>query len=157
MSELDICLLTSRYCLEKFRFPVHVSKWFSKLTSWQHHYILPFCVHIISVFCNFSVSFLVHFVETFTTDLILTYLLVSSLLLSSLGESVEIRSVWALEISNNPRESEPSKPKIRFVAGIHGNAPVGTELLLEFATLLCINYGKNPAITRVSCGVPQEI
>ncbi|KAJ7995758.1 hypothetical protein DPEC_G00247910 [Dallia pectoralis] len=70
-------------------------------------------------------------------------------LLHSLGQSVEIRSIWALEISNNPEKPDPSKPKIRFVAGIHGNAPVGIELLLEFAAFLCINYGKNPAITRL--------
>ncbi|KAL0174488.1 hypothetical protein M9458_030456, partial [Cirrhinus mrigala] len=57
-------------------------------------------------------------------------------------------TIWALEISNNPKVQEPSEPKIRFVAGIHGNAPVGTELLLEFAASLCINYGKNAAITR---------
>ncbi|KAM8769489.1 carboxypeptidase D isoform 1-T1 [Acanthopagrus schlegelii] len=69
--------------------------------------------------------------------------------LHSLGQSVEFRTIWALEISNKPGEAEPSEPKIRFVAGIHGNAPVGTELLLEFAACLCINYGKNPAITRL--------
>ncbi|XP_059186882.1 carboxypeptidase D [Centropristis striata] len=69
--------------------------------------------------------------------------------LRSLGQSIEFRTIWALEISNNPEEAEPSEPKIRFVAGIHGNAPVGTELLLEFAAFLCINYGKNPAITRL--------
>lgn len=69
--------------------------------------------------------------------------------MSSLGQSVEYRTIWALEISNKPGESEPSKPNIRFVAGIHGNAPVGTELLLEFAAFLSINYGKNPAITKV--------
>lgn len=68
----------------------------------------------------------------------------------SLSQSVEFRSILALEISNKPLEPEPSKPKIRFVAGIHGNAPVGTVLLLELATFLCINYGKNPNITRVS-------
>uniref|UniRef100_A0A671KXV9 Carboxypeptidase D-like n=1 Tax=Sinocyclocheilus anshuiensis TaxID=1608454 RepID=A0A671KXV9_9TELE len=69
--------------------------------------------------------------------------------LQSLGQSVEFRTIWALEISNNPKVQEPSEPKIRFVAGIHGNAPVGTELLLEFAASLCINYGKNAAITRL--------
>ncbi|XP_072318667.1 carboxypeptidase D isoform X1 [Eucyclogobius newberryi] len=69
--------------------------------------------------------------------------------LRSLGQSVEIRTIWALEISNRPHEAEPSEPKVRFVAGIHGNAPVGTELLLEFAALLCINYGKNSIITRL--------
>ncbi|KAI3354320.1 hypothetical protein L3Q82_018854, partial [Scortum barcoo] len=69
--------------------------------------------------------------------------------LRSLGQSVEVRTIWALEISNKPEEAESSEPKIRFVAGIHGNAPVGTELLLEFAAFLCINYGKNPAITKL--------
>uniref|UniRef100_A0A8C2KER1 Carboxypeptidase D, a n=1 Tax=Cyprinus carpio TaxID=7962 RepID=A0A8C2KER1_CYPCA len=69
--------------------------------------------------------------------------------LQSLGQSVEFRTIWALEISNNPKVQEPSEPKIRFVAGIHGNAPVGTELLLEFAASLCINYRKNAAITRL--------
>ncbi|CAL8351183.1 unnamed protein product [Lota lota] len=69
--------------------------------------------------------------------------------LRSLGQSVEFRTIRALEISNKPEEAEPSEPKIRFVAGIHGNAPVGTELLLEFATFLCMNYGKNPTITTL--------
>lgn len=69
--------------------------------------------------------------------------------LRSFGQSVEFRTIWALEISNKPGEAEPSEPKVRFVAGIHGNAPVGTELLLEFATFLCMNYGKNPVITRL--------
>lgn len=68
----------------------------------------------------------------------------------SLGQSVEFRTVWALEISNKPGQPDPSKPKIRFVAGIHGNAPVGTAVLLELAAFLCINYGKNSNITRVS-------
>ncbi|XP_074535278.1 carboxypeptidase D [Halichoeres trimaculatus] len=69
--------------------------------------------------------------------------------LNSLGQSVEFRTIWALEISNRPGAAEPSKPKLRFSAGIHGNAPVGTELLLEFAAFLCINYGKNTAITKL--------
>ncbi|KAG2459522.1 CBPD Carboxypeptidase, partial [Polypterus senegalus] len=68
---------------------------------------------------------------------------------TSLGQSVEIRTIWALELSNKPEELEPAEPKIRFVGGIHGNAPVGTELLLEFAFFLCVNYGKNAAVTKL--------
>ena len=64
---------------------------------------------------------------------------------------MEYRTIWALEISNKPDEPETAEPKIRLVGGIHGNAPVGTELLLEFAAFLCINYGKTPTITRVRC------
>ncbi|XP_063002757.1 carboxypeptidase D [Elgaria multicarinata webbii] len=69
--------------------------------------------------------------------------------LSSLGQSREFRHIWSLEISNKPNKSEPEEPKIRFVAGIHGNAPVGTELLLALAEFLCMNYKKNPAITKL--------
>ncbi|XP_031447494.1 carboxypeptidase D isoform X1 [Phasianus colchicus] len=69
--------------------------------------------------------------------------------LSSLGQSVEFRQIWSLEISNKPNQSEPEEPKIRFVAGIHGNAPVGTELLLTLAEFLCMNYKKNAAVTKL--------
>ncbi|XP_068126413.1 carboxypeptidase D [Hyperolius riggenbachi] len=69
--------------------------------------------------------------------------------LTRLGQSVEYRYIWSLEISNKPNVSEPEKPKIRFVAGVHGNAPVGTELLLTFAEFLCLNYKKNSAITKL--------
>lgn len=95
------------------------------------------------------------FITLVTFLMILTIISVFFSSVSSLGQSVEFRTIWALEISNKPGEAEPSEPKIRFVAGIHGNAPVGTELLLEFAAFLCINYGKNPNITRVSFRAPS--
>ncbi|XP_043974621.1 carboxypeptidase D [Gambusia affinis] len=85
--------------------------------------------------------------EAFLRGLTLNFPQITSL--HKLGESVEFKNISALEISNNPAEPEPSEPKIRFVAGIHGNAPVGTELLLEFAAFLCINYGKNAAISKL--------
>nr|XP_033777594.1 carboxypeptidase D [Geotrypetes seraphini] len=69
--------------------------------------------------------------------------------LTSLGQTVEYRQIWSLEISNKPNLSESEDPKIRFVAGIHGNAPVGTELLLAFAEFLCMNYKKNSVVTKL--------
>nr|XP_060612855.1 carboxypeptidase D [Anolis sagrei ordinatus] len=69
--------------------------------------------------------------------------------LSSLGQSREYRYISSLEISDRPNRSEPEEPKIRFVAGLHGNAPVGTELLLALAEFLCMNYKKNAAITKL--------
>uniref|UniRef100_A0A3Q2GXR4 Carboxypeptidase D n=1 Tax=Equus caballus TaxID=9796 RepID=A0A3Q2GXR4_HORSE len=69
--------------------------------------------------------------------------------LTNLGQSAEYRHIWSLEISNKPNVSEPEEPKIRFVAGIHGNAPVGTELLLALAEFLCLNYKRNPALTQL--------
>lgn len=67
----------------------------------------------------------------------------------SLGNSWEFRPIWVLEISAGPESTRPTVPKIRYVAGVHGNAAVGPELLLEFASVLCRNYGGNPTITKV--------
>ncbi|KAF4077661.1 hypothetical protein AMELA_G00210550 [Ameiurus melas] len=69
--------------------------------------------------------------------------------LYSLGNSWEFRPVWVLEISAGSESTQPTVPKIRYVAGVHGNAAVGPELLLEFASVLCINYGGNPTITKL--------
>ncbi|XP_021093800.1 carboxypeptidase D isoform X2 [Heterocephalus glaber] len=83
----------------------------------------------------------------FLRGLVMNYPLVTNL--TTLGQSAEYRHIWSLEISNKPNVSEPEEPKIRFVAGIHGNAPVGTELLLALAEFLCLNYKKNPAVTQL--------
>uniref|UniRef100_A0A4W3IJ27 Carboxypeptidase D, a n=1 Tax=Callorhinchus milii TaxID=7868 RepID=A0A4W3IJ27_CALMI len=69
--------------------------------------------------------------------------------LRRLGQSAEYRQIWALEISNKPKEVELAEPKIKFIAGVHGNAPAGSELLLAFAEFLCILYEKNNAITKL--------
>uniref|UniRef100_A0A8C5YRJ0 Carboxypeptidase D n=1 Tax=Marmota marmota marmota TaxID=9994 RepID=A0A8C5YRJ0_MARMA len=83
----------------------------------------------------------------FLRGLVMNYPLITNL--TTLGQSAEYRHIWSLEISNKPNVSEPEEPKIRFVAGIHGNAPVGTELLLALAEFLCLNYKKNPAVTQL--------
>ncbi|KAK9955727.1 hypothetical protein ABG768_015583 [Culter alburnus] len=69
--------------------------------------------------------------------------------LYSLGQSSEFRTIWALEITSHLGIPQPAEPKILFVAGVHGNAAVGPELLLEFASVLCLNYGRNPAVTKL--------
>ncbi|XP_076836499.1 carboxypeptidase D, b isoform X2 [Brachyhypopomus gauderio] len=69
--------------------------------------------------------------------------------LYGLGHSWEFRTIWALEISGSPESPRPTESKIRYVAGVHGNAAVGPELLMEFASVLCINYGWNPTITKL--------
>ncbi|KAB1265975.1 Carboxypeptidase D, partial [Camelus dromedarius] len=83
----------------------------------------------------------------FLRGLVMNYPQITNL--TNLGQSAEYRHIWSLEISNKPNVSEPEEPKIRFVAGIHGNAPVGTELLLALAEFLCLNYKKNPAVTQL--------
>lgn len=60
--------------------------------------------------------------------------------LYSIGESVEGRKLWALEISEEPGVHKLLKPEVNYVANIHGNEVVGREMLLHLARLLLENY-----------------
>lgn len=60
--------------------------------------------------------------------------------LYSIGESVEGKKLWALEITENPGKHELLKPEFNYVANIHGNEIVGREILLHLARLLVENY-----------------
>lgn len=60
--------------------------------------------------------------------------------LYSIGESVEGRKIWAIEISEEPGKHQLLKPEFAYTANIHGNEAVGRELLLHLARLLVENY-----------------
>lgn len=56
------------------------------------------------------------------------------------GDSVEGRGLWALEITEEPGKHQLLKPEFKYVANMHGNEVVGRELLLHLARLLVENY-----------------
>ncbi len=68
--------------------------------------------------------------------------------LYSLGTSVEGRELWALLITDNP-DVEEDEPEFKYVSTMHGDEPVGTELLLYFIDWLLRDYGRDPRITAL--------
>ncbi|CAN8235503.1 unnamed protein product [Cochlearia groenlandica] len=63
--------------------------------------------------------------------------------LYSIGKSVNGFPLWVIEISDRPGEIE-AEPAFKYIGNVHGDEPVGRELLLRLANWICDNYGKNP-------------
>lgn len=60
----------------------------------------------------------------------------------SIGKSVRGIPLLVIEISNKPGKKE-AKPAFKFIGNVHGDEPVGRELLILLANWLCDNYKKN--------------
>lgn len=71
--------------------------------------------------------------------------------LSSLGQSVLGRELWALLITDNP-DIEEAEPEFKYVSTIHGDEPVGTELCLNFIDKLLTGYGTDSDVTQIVDG-----
>ena len=66
--------------------------------------------------------------------------------LYEIGRSTEGRPLLVLEISDRPTVPEP-EPKFKIVANIHGNEPVGRQLVVYLADLLCRGFAEgDPAV-----------
>ncbi|CAI5449785.1 unnamed protein product [Caenorhabditis angaria] len=57
--------------------------------------------------------------------------------LYEIGQSVEGRPLVVLHFSTTPGAHVPTKPEIKLIGNMHGNEPIGRELLLRFADNLC--------------------
>ena len=66
----------------------------------------------------------------------------------TLGYSVQNRPILAIKITANP-DTPADKPAVRYIATIHGDEPVGTEMCLYFAEWLLTSYGTDSRATRL--------
>lgn len=59
------------------------------------------------------------------------------------GMGVQGRDLWVLEIADHPGVEE-QEPKFKYVANMHGNEPLGRQLLIILAQWLCDQYVGKP-------------
>lgn len=68
--------------------------------------------------------------------------------LESIGKSVKGRDLWLMRISSNIAKKLP-KPKLLYIANMHGDEVVGRELSIYFIRQLLNEYGKTQRITTL--------
>lgn len=56
------------------------------------------------------------------------------------------RDLWVMVVSASPYEHMIGKPDVKYVANIHGNEPVGRELMLHLIQYLITSYTSDPYI-----------
>ncbi|KAK7391212.1 hypothetical protein VNO78_19624 [Psophocarpus tetragonolobus] len=66
----------------------------------------------------------------------------------SIGKSVNGFPLWVIEISDKPGEEE-TEPAFKYIGNVHGDEPVGRELLVFLANWLCENHLKDPLATLI--------
>ncbi|XP_050213312.1 carboxypeptidase SOL1 [Mercurialis annua] len=66
----------------------------------------------------------------------------------SIGKSVNGIPLWVIEISDKPGEEEP-EPAFKYIGNVHGDEPVGRELLIRLANWICDNHVKDPLVRMI--------
>lgn len=67
---------------------------------------------------------------------------------SQVGTSVQGRPLWVIKLTSNP-DIAADKPAVRYIATIHGDEPIGTEMCLKFTAKLLTQYGSNARVTSL--------
>jgi hypothetical protein len=76
--------------------------------------------------------------------------------LYSAGLSEQGRELWVLKITDNPTIDE-NEPEFKYVSTMHGDEPVGTELLLYMIDEIVSSYGSNTQIDNLVNNVEIHI
>ncbi len=68
--------------------------------------------------------------------------------LSSLGNSLEGREIWMVEVGNRAGVATDSRPALLIVANLDGDQLVGSEISLRIIDYLIAGYGSDEGITK---------
>ncbi|KAH9691915.1 Carboxypeptidase SOL1 [Citrus sinensis] len=66
-----------------------------------------------------------------------------------IGKSVSGFPLWVIEILDKPGVEEP-EPPFKFIGNVHGDEPVGRELLILLANWICNNHMKDPLVRLIA-------
>ncbi|KAH9757718.1 hypothetical protein KPL71_016476 [Citrus sinensis] len=67
----------------------------------------------------------------------------------SVGKSVSGFPLWVIGILDKPRVEEP-EPPFKFIGNVHGDEPVGRELLILLSNWICNNHMKDPLVRLIA-------
>ncbi|NOZ61973.1 MAG: T9SS type A sorting domain-containing protein [Calditrichaeota bacterium] len=67
--------------------------------------------------------------------------------ITSIGQSIEGRDIWAVKVSDNPTQEEADEPDVLYVANIHAREVATPEVILYFLNYLVTNYGTDAEVT----------
>ncbi|GAB6025144.1 hypothetical protein CHUAL_010567 [Chamberlinius hualienensis] len=67
--------------------------------------------------------------------------------LYSIGKSVQGRELWVVVVSRTPKEHVLGIPEVKYVGNMHGNEPVGRQLLIYLMQYMVENYGQDSYVT----------
>jgi len=68
-------------------------------------------------------------------------------MITSIGQSIEGRDIWAVKVSDNPNQEEADEPDLLYVGNIHAREVATPEVILYFLNHLVTNYGTDPEVT----------
>ena len=68
--------------------------------------------------------------------------------LHNIGSSVENRTLWALQITDNINDEEPGEPMFKYIGNMHGNEAVGRQILIYLVQELLQNYTSGDSRAR---------
>lgn len=69
--------------------------------------------------------------------------------LHAVGQSVQNRTLWAVQISDKINETEVGEPMFKYVGNMHGNEVISRQVLIYLIQYLLEQYGKDDRVTHI--------